>query len=79
MIDKPIKCCGFGEYKCSVPMAINGKVQSIDFCIAHIVSALNAGGILTVASCCGHNKIDGSIVLDNGIELIIKKRLSNEY
>ncbi|MCK5601619.1 hypothetical protein KAR91_07120 [Candidatus Pacearchaeota archaeon] len=44
---------------------------SIDSCIAPIVQALNNAGIATVASCCGHNKRPGNIVLKDGRELII--------
>ena len=45
-----------------VCMPLNGKVQCIDECIHHIVAALNAGGVGTVASCCGH----GGDPLDHG-------------
>jgi len=68
---KPKKCCDFGEFDCQIPMPINGKSQCIDFCIADIISALNAANIKTIASCCGHNKIDGSIILEDGREIII--------
>ena len=44
-----------------------------DPCIAPIVSALNAAGIRTIASCCGHNKMDGSILLADGRDLRITK------
>ena len=71
-MNKPNKCCDFGEYNCQIPMPINGKVQYIDFCIANIVTALNAANIKTIASCCGHGKIEGSIVLEQGKEIIIK-------
>jgi hypothetical protein len=69
---KPQKCCDFGEYECQVPMAINGRRYDIDLCIADIVACLNAGNIKTVASCCGHNKGDGIISLEDGRELRIK-------
>ncbi len=42
-------------------MPINGRVQCIDFCIHNIIAALNAGGVRTAASCCGHGKIPGRI------------------
>lgn len=45
----------------------------IDECIATIVQALNKGGIRTIASCCGHGKHDGSIILMDGRELLIRK------
>ena len=47
-----------------VCMPINGRVQCIDYCIHHIVAALNAAGIGTVASCCGHGTMHGRIDLD---------------
>ena len=56
-----------GSYKCQIMMPIKRKVVGIDYCISHIVAALNAGGLSTVASCCGHGKVNGSIVLDNGL------------
>lgn len=71
MINKPEVCCDFGEYGCQVPMAIGGKRVDIDICIADIVAALNAGNIVTLASCCGHNKIPGTIILEDGREIII--------
>ena len=66
------ECCDIGSYECQVPMPLNGRLQSIDYCIADIVAALNAANIITVASCCGHNKIQSSIVLEDGRELAIK-------
>jgi len=72
MINKPEKCCDFGEFKCNVPMAISGKLQGIDFCIADIVASLNAGNIFTKASCCGHGKLDGNIILADGRQITIK-------
>lgn len=72
---KPNKCCDFGEFECQVPMPINGRVQYIDLCIADIVAALNAVNIKTSASCCGHNKINGNIVLEDGriITIVLPK------
>lgn len=69
----PERCCGFGEFKCQVSMPINGKVACIDYCISHIVAALNAGNIQTIASCCGHGKVDGNILLEDGREIVIRK------
>ena len=68
---KPTKCCGPGTYKCAIPMPIDGRRRDIDFCIADIVAALNAANILTIASCCGHGKVDGSILIADGRELKI--------
>ena len=78
-MDKPNKCCNPGEFKCQIPMAIKGKVQFVDFCIAHIVASLNASGIITVVSCCGHGTMHGSIILDDGRDLQIKKFDENDY
>jgi len=67
----PLNCCDFGTYDCQIPMPIRGRVQYIDICIAPIVAALNAGNIVTIASCCGHKKITGSIILEDERELIV--------
>lgn len=72
-MNRPEECCGFGEYSCQIQMPLNGRTQGIDFCIADLVAALNASNLRTVASCCGHGKIDGSIVLEDGRELVIRR------
>ena len=59
-------CCELGTYECVVPMPIRGRSQGIDLCIADIVAALNAANILTTGSCCGHGKMPGSVLLDDG-------------
>ena len=69
---KPDTCCEIGTYECQVPMPLNGRRQDIDLCIADIVAALNAAGITTVASCCGHGKSDGVVSLSDGRELTVK-------
>ena len=71
-VDKKRSCCDFGEYRCQVPMPINGRRCDIDMCIADIVAALNAADITTLASCCGHGKINGVIALADGREISIK-------
>ena len=47
---------------------------SIDRCIAPIVKALQDAGIDMLGSCCGHGKGDGSILLADGRELVIRQR-----
>lgn len=47
------------------------KMVGVDSCIALIVTILNDNGILTDASCCGHGKMFGSIILADGRELLI--------
>ena len=49
------------------------KLAQIDKCIAPIVKALQEGGIDMRGSCCGHNKVDGTIHLQDGRMLVIKK------
>lgn len=48
------------------------KVKPIDRCIFPIVDALIDAKIYTRSCCCGHDKSDGSILLQDGRELIIK-------
>lgn len=72
MRPKPDACTPVGEYRCQTPMPLGGRMQCIDYCIADIVAALNAAGIETVASCCGHgDEGKASIVLSDGRELRI--------
>jgi len=73
-----MKHCGnMDDHTDSVRMLIDGRVRSIDPCIAPIVAALNADGadptIATTASCCGHDdtKLYGSIRLKDGRWLIV--------
>lgn len=42
-----------------------------DPCLYSLIKALNIYGIRTVASCCGHGRRPGNIVLEDGRELII--------
>jgi hypothetical protein len=42
-----------------------------DPCLAPLVKALNDGGVRTIASCCGHGKVYGSIALADGRWLTI--------
>lgn len=72
MSARPTKCCAIGSYECSVPMAINGRRQDVDYCLADIIAALNAANIPTIASCCGHSKADAVISLADGREMTIK-------
>ncbi len=60
--------CEWGTYE---KIVLPGKVVRVDSCIASIVSALNDGGCATIASCCGHGRRPGNIVLSDGKELII--------
>ena len=62
---------GKKTYKNQVLMPLYGRVECIDYCIHKIIAALNAGGVRTVASCCGHQKMPGCIDLEDGRVLII--------
>ena len=62
---------GEKTYRNQVCLPLNGKVQCIDRFIHQIVAALNAGGVQTVASCCGHEKMPGRIGLRDGRVLTI--------
>ena len=57
---------GVVTYANQATLPINGRVVCIDYCIHHIVAALNAGGVMTVASCCGHGVQKGRIDLEDG-------------
>lgn len=71
--------------KLQIPQAVSKRnVCEVDSCIVEIVQALNDGGVLTIASCCGHGKGIGNIALRDGRELFIvpdyeTARELNEY
>ncbi len=46
----------------------------VDSCIASIVAALNAAGVTTTGSCCGHGEGAGNILLADGRALIVTTR-----
>jgi hypothetical protein len=62
-ISEDLSCSGYFHF----------AYKGIDCCIAPIVQALNDAGIYTSGCCCGHGKGDGSILLHDGRELVIKK------
>jgi hypothetical protein len=66
------ECGGVKTYANQVSMPMNGKVICIDYCIHQIVAALNAGGVSTLACCCGHGTKDGRIDLHDGRTLFIR-------
>jgi len=49
----------------------SGKTIAVDSCIASIIWALNRANMETVASCCGHGKQPGSIILRDGREILL--------
>lgn len=71
------RCDGYASEKThanQAAMPVNGRVICVDWCIHHIVAALNAAGIETIASCCGHGLRDGIISLSDGRDLHIRMR-----
>ncbi len=64
-------CGHMGEYSDVVVMQIKDRVRTIDRCISTMVAALNAGGVETVACCCGHGKMPGRIDLTDGRVLVV--------
>jgi len=53
------------QVKLAKPRSDGRTHAPIDPCIAPIVQALNDGGILTIASCCGHGHRPGSIIFQD--------------
>ncbi len=72
------KCCEMGTYDHQIPMPIECRVRYIDYCISDIVAALNAANLVTLASCCGHGKMDGDIRLADGRIIKIKNVKGND-
>lgn len=71
-------CGGKQTYENQACLPIGRRVVSIDWCIHHIVASLNAGGVETLACCCGHGEQDGRIDLADGRVLIIKPPHNHE-
>lgn len=63
------------------PTAQRGLTEAgVDACIAPLVQALNDGGIQTVASCCGHGRMPGRVILEDGRDVLVMTRAdSSEY
>lgn len=55
----------------TVVVEIGGVPRDVDSCIAPLVRALNAAGMTTVASCCGHGHRPGTIALAGGYEIVL--------
>ena len=65
---------GSKTYSNQVCIPLNGRVLCIDHCIHHIGAALNAGGVKTVACCCGHQKMPGRVDSEDGRVLAILQK-----
>lgn len=78
MLEKPKECCLGGTYEHCIPTVVRNKVVWVDFCVADIVVGLNAAGLRTVASCCGHDKMYGNVMLEDGRSLDIRAPMKTE-
>ena len=58
------------EDRCCLCGRIPGD-GGIDPCILQIIKSLNQGGVETIASCCGHGRRPGNIILKDGREILI--------
>lgn len=64
----------FGDYSNMEIIYDNkGNKMQVDKCIADEILWLNNIGIKTIASCCGHNKIKGSIAVEEKYVLRMKE------
>jgi len=71
-LSKDVPCVPCGSYEHCVLMPIGSRVRSIDICVSDIVAALNcATSTKTIASCCGHGKRFGSVLLEDGRQLLV--------
>lgn len=43
------------------------KVVGVDSCIAPVVRALNAAGVVTISSCCGHGHLPATIAVEGDL------------
>lgn len=82
---RPCAHCGINEVMMKVTILAHlsrdghqhQAVKGVDACIASIVRALNDGGVMTTSSCCGHGRGDGSVLLADGREIIIRNGGAN--
>ena len=60
----------------TVVMTCLNKMQEIDNCILEELQGLWEEGVITYASCCGHNTVNGSIIIDDEISAEKMKELN---
>ena len=57
--------------KLAYPMPNSGRTEiGVDACIAPLIQILNNYGIHTVGCCCGHGKANGSVLYEQGGEIL---------
>lgn len=72
MLEKPKNCEPVGTYAHTVPMCVNrSHVVEIDYCVARLVAALEAGGLRSIASCCGHGKMPPTVLLEDRTYVVL--------
>jgi hypothetical protein len=78
MLKKPQKCCDFGTNEHCVPLSVHNKVVYVDYCVARLVAALEAGGMNPIASCCGHGIQPPTVLLDDDTWVMVLTRKQGE-
>lgn len=71
MLAKPTECCECGTYEHQILIPVNNKVVAVDYCISGIVAGLNAAGIKTTGSCCGHGHTPATVILEDGRWIVV--------
>ncbi len=67
-----------GDYSNMEIIEFGGKRIQVDSCLVDEITYLLNQGVITIESCCGHNKLTGYIAVDkNSIELM--ESLGYEY
>lgn len=75
----------FGDYKCHAKTNVKdskGNFIYVDKCLKEAVENLNAVGLKTVASCCGHGVINPKITIEglsDGMEVDLKNSKCNKH
>jgi len=57
----------FGDYKCHVATNVvdsQGRTVYVDKCLKEAIENLNAEGLRTIASCCGHGIVQPRIDIE---------------
>lgn len=71
---------GFGNYSNMKIIEFNGKRIQVDSCLVKEITYLLNKGVVTLASCCGHNKDVGFIAVDkNSIGLMESLGYEHNY
>ena len=55
---------------CKLKKYHNTSNTKIDKCMKNLIEVLNSFGVITLACCCGHNKYNMSIVIEENKEVV---------